>query len=250
MVSDYEAATRHKYRLEANGPTVPGVTTVINILDKPGLKWAAAKITAEYTLNGYWPESPTRDELVRHCTGEFDREWREKAARGTRVHAVAEAWARGETVDVSLADSGFVDACEHFHETFKPQFALTECVVLNRNIGYGGRFDFIADLKGVGVVMGDWKTGGQRPLEAALQASAYLHGVLAEYDEDGGLRRFKALPEVVGARTVYLREDGTFEMSDPFAIISEEQAWEGFKACLALFKIHKQLTQQLKQGEK
>src|ERR1035437_8518611 len=198
MVSDYEAATRHKYRLEANGPTVPGVTTVINILDKPGLKWAAAKITAEYTLNGYWPEFPTRDELVRHCTGEFDREWREKAARGTRVHAVAEAWARGETVDVSLADSGFVDACESFHEVYQPKFLLIEKAVLNAEYGYGGRFDFIARLKGQGTALCDIKTGSQRPLENALQASAYMRGQVAQYDDAGALTGFEGIPKVTG----------------------------------------------------
>jgi hypothetical protein len=250
--SDYERALAHNYCIEPGGPNVPGVTTAIGIIDKPGLKWSAAKIVAEYMMENDWSGSTigTRDEFVKHCTAEFDRQWREKAATGTRVHDVAERWTNGESVDVSLADQGFVDALESFHKQYKPRFLMAERVVLNKTLRFGGRFDFIAELEGIGTVLGDYKSGSKRPLEAALQACAYLHGELATYDEKGSLSGLQPLPKLDGARTIYLRGDGTFEVSQPFEIISEDEAWEGFQACLNLYRIHKQLTKQLTESEK
>lgn len=106
--SDYAAALKHQYRVVHNGPTVPGVTTAINVLDKPGMPWAAAKLTAEFTYEQYgqWDGFDSISDFLKNCTGHFDRVWRDKAARGTRVHDVAERWVRGETVDVPMSDSG------------------------------------------------------------------------------------------------------------------------------------------------
>lgn len=249
--SDYEAALKHRYRVVHDGPTVPGVTTCIGIIEKPGLKWAAAKLTAKYTFDSVqelnWVDE---DSFLTHCAGHFDRVWREKAARGTRVHDVAERWARGEEVSVPLADAGYVDALEAFHSAYRPRFLLIESIVLNPELNFGGRLDFVAQLGDEGTFLCDIKTGGsKRPLEAALQASAYLHGELATYDESGALSGLQPLPKLDGARTIYLRADGTFEVSQPFDIISEEEAWEGFQACLQLFKVHKSLQAKLKGNE-
>ena len=178
--SDWDAALAHRYRTTHDGPTVPGVTTAINIIDKAGSKWAAAKLTAAYTYESYgqWDGFESISDFLKHCTGHFDRVWRDKAARGTRVHDVAERWVRGETVDVPMSDSGYVDALEAFHKEFRPNFRLAEKVVLNRELGYGGRFDFVADLKDLGVVLGDFKTGAsprpQRTLSRLLHISTAI----------------------------------------------------------------------------
>lgn len=256
--SDYANALNHKYRVESMGIFVPGVTTAIGILDKPGLKWAASKITAQ-TL-GDWVKGldslPWPDEIdvqVAQAYGEFDRVWREKANKGNRVHHIAECWTRRETVEVRQSDAGFVDALESFHHGYQPEFLYTESVVVNRSFTYGGRFDFIGRLNGPlahGVYLCDFKSGSKRPLEAALQASAYWMSALALYNDDGVLTGFADLPEMDGARTIYLREDGTFEVVDPFEHISREQAFEMFLACLNLFNLNKQLSAVLKQGEK
>ena len=46
-LTDLDYAMRHKYRVEPGGAFVPGVTTIIGVVDKPGLKWAASQIAAE-----------------------------------------------------------------------------------------------------------------------------------------------------------------------------------------------------------
>lgn len=249
-MTDYEAALKHKYRVEADGPYVPGVTTVINILDKPGLKWSASKIAAEamydrLTSGG----SQGRDLDVSFARGAFDRQWKAKAVRGNRVHEVAELWVKGETVDVLDEDAGYVDALENFYKACKPNILFSERVVLNRWREYGGRFDFIGELDGHGLVLGDFKTGGEYPYEVALQAAGYLDCQLAEYDEHGSLWGLEVLPpEIVGARTVYLREDGSFKVSNPFEVVSQEDATLAFQACLELYKINKKINALIKKG--
>jgi hypothetical protein len=119
-LSDYDAARDHKYRVVHNGPAVPGVTTAINaVADKGGMVYAAAKIAAESLIakpqrrkkwiaeyraklqstrgNSQWAIEKrnlgiagTDDEiLVMWARDQHRVQWDAKAARGDRVHAVA-----------------------------------------------------------------------------------------------------------------------------------------------------------------
>src|ERR1039458_5992921 len=45
-MTDYQAALKHKYRIEPGGDSVPGVTTILGIKEKPGLMWKASEIGA------------------------------------------------------------------------------------------------------------------------------------------------------------------------------------------------------------
>lgn len=264
-MSDLSNALKHKYSVTPGGPFVPGVTTVINVIDKPALKWSASEIAASAVLNNTrrkkaivakhreWllkgrpnekkqtlARMGTDDEVFVHwARGEFDRQWRAKAATGTRIHDVAERWTKGESVKVLPEDNGYVDALEAFHRAYKPKFLLVECVVLNRSLKYGGRFDGIGELDGPdaeGVFNLDYKTGGEYEDSVAMQHIGYMACELPIYDEKGALVGFNALPELNGARTIYLRPDGTVKMSDPFAKIPEAVAWEGFESCLRVYK--------------
>lgn len=249
-MNDYEAALKHKYRVVSNGTYVPGATTVINVNSKDGLMWSSAKIAAttmyDLLTSG---ASEGRERDINSARGSFKKEWNAKAARGNRVHEVAEAWTRGETVDSLIEDSGYVDALENFWSVCKPKIHHAERVVLNRWKEFGGRFDFIGELEGHGLVLGDFKTGGKYPYDVALQAAAYLDCELAEY-EDGNLSDFTPLPKLDGARTVYLKDDGTFEITDPFEFVSQADATLGFYACLELYKINKHINGLLRKGER
>jgi hypothetical protein len=127
-----------------------------------------------------------------------------------------------------------VDALEAFHKDHKPKFLHAELVVLNDIHAYGGRFDAIAETKD-GTFLIDYKTGGHYEAALAMQQVAYMHGNIATYDDEGRLGEFLALPRIDGARGIYLHEDGTYEVVDPFKNISQELAWEGFTACLKLY---------------
>ena len=231
--SDYEEAVNHKYRTVTGGPKIPGVTSVIGIIDKPALKWASAKIAATTAVDLY-PEMRDRDEFIHLCRGEFDRVWREKAKRGNRVHSVAEEWARGNTVEVPLSDQGFVDALESFYRDHTPVTLMAERIVAHSYLGYGGRFDAIMEIDGSRFLI-DFKTGGHYPIDVAMQTSAYMAASLAMFDAEGSLVGFERLPALDGARILYLAEDGSYDLVDPFEDISREKAFAAFCHALGLF---------------
>jgi len=274
-LSDYDQALKHKYRVEPGGEFVPGVTTVINILDKGGLKWSASGIAAQTAVDNarkkrgivkahrqllseakgrsysaqkkrLLAETGTDNDIYVHfCRGEFDRQWRSKAERGTRVHDVAERWSRGEAVAVLDEDSKYVDALENFHRLYKPKFQLVECIVTHGFRRYGGRFDGIVELDGPnasGLYLIDYKSGGKYPYEVALQAEGYMQCKLATFNADGSLGESKPLPELDGARTIYLGDDGNVSVFDPFEKITRQDAWTAFKNCRQLFEINKKIN--------
>jgi hypothetical protein len=285
VLTDYENALKHKYRVVPGGEFVPGVTTVIGIIDKPAFKWTSSGIAATFIIENarrkrylvpahrkklasYKGNSSTSvknrtlanlgtdNEIFAHLgRGEFDRQWKEKAARGNRVHDIAERWTRGEAVEVGEGESKYVDALEQFHKDFKPVFHLTECVVLNPELGYGGRFDTIATFYEresretwvkLGTYLVDYKTGGEYMDSVAMQTIGYMKCELPVYLPNGQLSTYEPLPPLDGARIVYLKEDGTYSVVDPFATITEELAWEAFTACLRLWKANKEIQQLLK----
>lgn len=290
-LTDYEAAQRHKYRVVSGGEFVPGVTTVIGVTDKPGLKWASSKIAAEAVIeNGRrkkgivakhraWllaskgrtatselkrrlGEVGTDNEVFAHwARGEFDRQWRAKADRGNRIHDVAQRWAENpsEQATYLVEDAKWIDALEMFHTMYKPRFLHVECIVAydpnvvndGLDLPHGGRFDFIAELDGPGfsgVFKGDWKTGSVFPMEVAFQAIGYKRSRLVQYDAAGAMTNSLPLPKLDGDVTVQLREDGKAVVSDPFAIISEDQAWRGFSACRELFEVTKIIESSIKES--
>ena len=251
MSSDLEAASRHRYRLEANGPTVPGVTTVIGETTPiRALPWSASEIGARTALDYFEDRHKfaNDEDFIHWCRGQFDREWKAKAQRGTRVHDVAERWSRGETVDVTMEDSGFVDALENFHKDKKPVWIMAERVVVNHK-GFGGKFDAIGSWDGLTVLV-DWKSGGHYAYSVALQAAAYMDSELAVFDENGVLTRTEPLPPLDGARIIYLKEDGTYEIVDPFEHVSQDEAMIAFESCLELYEISQKINKKLKQGER
>lgn len=276
--TDLELALKHKYRVTPGGPIVPGVTSVIGIADKPTFKWAASGIGAqtawdnrerfdevvrshrEWLLTGRpnrdkqaLSEEGTDEEVYIHfCRGEFQRQWDAKAERGNRVHAVAEAWAKGESPETMVEDSKLIDALERFYRDYRPRALHVECIVLNEEHQFGGRGDEIVELDGPnaqGVFFIDYKTTADHyHYPVALQETAYMHCGLARYDELGMLLPIEPLPKLDGSRVVYLREDGTAGVYDPFEVISEEDAWAAFLTSLGLFNLNRKISNQLKEA--
>jgi hypothetical protein len=276
-LSDFDQALRHKYRIEPNGSFVPGVTTVIGILEKPALVWAASGIAAKTAVEesrrkrtivtrhrkrlsslgkkerelGY--HGTDNEVFIHYCRGEHKRQWDAKAARGTRMHEVAEKWSLDPTgpVKISVDDLKFVEALEKFHLLYRPRFHLVECIVTNPEYRYGGRFDNVVELDGPGaqgLFLGDYKTGGKYPYDVALQAEGYMNCELAQFNTDGSLAPSTSLPQLDGARTIYLGEDGNVTVLDPFAVISRDDAWTAFRSCLNLYNINQTINAALKEN--
>lgn len=150
------------------------VTTYLGAMGKDGLQHAAAKEVAAFAVDQYdeW-RYLERDDAVDRLRKHFVGLWDGRAAMGTLVHAVNEAWTWGETVDIdALVDEaanrdkrpvriwqgrerfvaqeaqGYVDGLERFWNDFQPTTVATEEVVRDpsKTTPYIGQRDWTADL--------------------------------------------------------------------------------------------------------
>lgn len=193
-MSDLEAALAHKYRL--NDQPLVNVTAISGLLDdgKSGaFAGAAVKLTKE-GLN-------------------YRDEWKASGERGTRVHGHVDDFLCGRAIDCLPGDMGFVDAIERFMVERQPYAFETEQIVLSSR-GYGGRFDLIVEMEGDTWLL-DAKSGKPYPVEHTLQLSAYRFATgIAEYDASGSLIGLRDLPGIDRCGCLYLREDGTYKLTE------------------------------------
>lgn len=168
---------------------VPGVTSVLNMLPKPFLKFWASKVTAETAVEnlGSIVSIAMNDPkgAVDYLKRAPDRFTANSADVGTEVHDLFERLAKGETVNERRLSPEVKPYVAHFREfeaEFEPEFVFLEETIWSETHGYAGSFDFMAwindpDNPGERVlVIGDWKTtrSGVHE-EVALQLSAYAH---------------------------------------------------------------------------
>jgi hypothetical protein len=166
MATDWELALRHRYVTQHGRKPAPGVTS-IDILDKGGLKWGAARIAAQEAVLNYprmseivgmtramrpkatlspivvgddaydsklkipMSEADDEDVYAYWARGRFDQVWKAKADRGSRVHAHAESWIAGIPITPLEDEVGYMDALERFWEECEPEFHFAEIIVVN-----------------------------------------------------------------------------------------------------------------------
>jgi hypothetical protein len=94
------------------------------------------------------------------------------ADRGTAIHEAAERYALGKNVEITPEIEGYVKAFDNFLYDFKPEFLMTEALVVSKTHGYAGTLDAIVTIEGRTYVL-DIKTGNYVWPEVALQLSAY-----------------------------------------------------------------------------
>lgn len=191
--TDLELAELHKYRNLA-GDICINVTGVTGLLDDDGKSSKMAGAAAKIAKEG----------------GNYRTIWNEKMKRGTRVHAACEAWLRGKEADVEADDTPYIDALAEFFKDKNPQPIEIERVVLS-DLGYGGRFDFIATFDGQDTLV-DVKTGRPYFIEHCLQLSAYRYADgMAVYNTHGDLAYLEPMPNIDRAGCLYLDADGNYD---------------------------------------
>lgn len=162
----------HSYYLD--GIRIPGVTTVIGIMDKPGLVGWAAEQSASYAVENWemlaglpMIERAKKIQQARFATN------RRAVVKGNRVHALGEQLAHGKTVDVPLDIRSQVQAYARFLDAWGLEAVATETPVCSTEWAYGGTFDLIARSPRFGTALMDIKTGKGVYDEVALQLNAY-----------------------------------------------------------------------------
>jgi len=198
----------------ADGRSVPGVTTVLGILNKPALvRWAN-----NLGLQGI------------DSTKYVD----EKAAIGTLAHSMVEAHLKGETPDTSEYSSVQIDRAEtcflwylEWEAHHKIDVALTEAAMVSETYRFGGTIDCLATVDGELTLL-DFKTSNGVFPEHMHQLAAYRQLAF-----EHGYR-------VKGCRIIRIGRDDS-EGFEEKHIGSLDKHWELFVHCLAVYRLQQEL---------
>lgn len=243
----------HRYALD--GKQVPSVTTVLNAtLNKPGLVYSAAKLTAAWAaINvdslfrpddgavrgpGLLDEEAWRDVATKH----HRRMWDEAANIGRDVHSIAEQLVYGAQMPAAKDDgtpwtsdvTRMAEQLAHFFDETKLRPVVHESLVYHAVHRYAGRFDLIADLDVAGVTarwLLDYKTGASGVFpEASLQATAYRAATHVQIERDGRLVDVD-MPGVDQCGALWVRPDG-WEL---LPLTTDREQFDAFVHALGLY---------------
>ena len=202
----------HKRYKTKDGTIVPGVTTVLNVMAKPGLvPWANRLGLQGIEVSKYV------DSL---------------AEIGTIAHYRALCHFTGETPDISDYPTSLVAASEpcmeKFHNWLKkhqvePKWVEKEMV--SEKMKFGGCFDFYGKIDGIWTIA-DFKTAKAVHDEHWYQLAAY-GGMLLEYGNP-----------VDQAMVVQIGRSEDEGFSDPVRT-DLATGWEIFQHCLAIYNLKK-----------
>lgn len=211
---------------------VPGVTSVLNMLPKPFLRYWAGKVVAETAVDNVGTVvqmmlSGERQGAIDYLKRSPDRSTGKAADMGTEVHDLLETLARGEKIGRIHPDvKPYVQGWRDFNEEFEPEYLFVEETVWSHTYGYAGSFDAIVRI-GEEVIMLDNKTtrSGVHD-EVALQMTAYINADHILH-ADGST---SPLPEITGAAVLHLRP----EQTQLIPVATNDAIFDAFKALLAV----------------
>lgn len=231
----------HRYIYE--GVTYPGVTKVLEVLDKSGalMTWAARE-TADAMLAIHDApgidsliSSVGRDGVVKAATSRANWKRDEAAQLGTAVHSLADELVNGRPLSVQT-ETAHAYATHYADWLAKSGWTLrlSEAVVLSPAVpgvheGYGGTFDLLCYDADRRTVLADIKTGKGVYREAILQLAAYGSAQLVS-----PLGSATVYPMVVPDRYViiHVTREGVREVE--LSIGARE--WAAWWSCLDLYR--------------
>ena len=195
------------HRYEADGRAVPGVTTILDVLNKPALPRWAAKSAAEYAINewDYLSEQPVSERLAL-IKGSPWEQTKKAMARGTDVHAFAEQLVAGKPVDVPPELLPYVEPMAQWMDDYRVEPLLLERVVYNDDPEWCGTLDLLALIGGERLVI-DYKTGKRAYNEVSLQLTAYRRARFLVND-DGTT---EPMPNTDGAAVLQIDGQGGYQ---------------------------------------
>jgi hypothetical protein len=167
----------HRYKLD--GRPVKSVTTLLQVLAKPQLVAWAANESADYAID-HWDHlaEQTPSERRALIAGAHRRRRDKAAARGTQIHAWADALTAGEAVDIPAEHVQTVEAFARWWEASGFTSVAAEQMVWSEESEYGecayaGKYDLLADHPRYGRCLIDHKSGKGVYSEMGLQLAAY-----------------------------------------------------------------------------
>lgn len=227
---------------------IPGVTSIIGVLDKPALVTWAARTVARHAVDN-WDRlagMPLLDRYTELERAQYAKN-KEAAVRGKRIHALGEKIMRGETVstdDASLRQAAQVYANLLDEWDLQPIGIEMSCV--NYAYQYAGTADGVFYSPRLGTVIADIKTGKKAYSEVALQLAAYRYcdEYLIEIERRGPRGgklpsdwEARPMPEVDGAVVIHIERetDESPAAAHLLPVKADQEIWDQF---LYLREIH------------
>jgi len=201
------------YKLQ-DGTIVPGVTTILGILNKPALvKWAN-----NLGLQGI------------DSTKYVD----EKAAIGTLAHQMIANYLRGEETDTSEYSKVQIDQAENavlsffeWEKTHHIEPVLVEEPLVSELHKFGGTIDCLGIING-NVTLIDFKTSKGIFPEMLIQVAAYKELLFGHGD--------------IAEQTIILRIGRTPDEGFEERLVNElDKRWHIFQHCLEIYRLQKEV---------
>jgi len=193
------------------------VTTVLEIIDKPALRWWFGQQVYLAMLKN--PSLSQKEALsAPYRTSDKAKN------RGTTVHSIVEAYKKG-VFDIDkkvIADySGYAKAFKKWVKETNAKVLDNERSVVSEKYKYAGTLDLLAVLNGNKIpTIVDIKTGKDIYPEAFLQLSAYKQALVEN----------KGIDEACDISVLLLKEDGTYKYEvghyDFEAFLACKKIWE------------------------
>jgi hypothetical protein len=203
----------HTYVLDGV-PRVKGVTTMMKGLGGPPESYFTG-YTAGHAVDNWdrlaqMPPSARLKEIADATKTRFTG----AAVRGTAVHKLAEALAKGEQVDVPDHLRGHVEACIGFLDAYDLEVTVTEAALFSRANKHAGSADLFGTVRKPRAqtrtrILMDWKTNASGPWgSVAFQLAGYYFSDFMLSGDGGKASTEVAIPECDEFWCVWLRGDG------------------------------------------
>ena len=178
--------SKHLYLV--NGKKADGVTSVLQVLNKPALMYWAVNMTIAH-LEGALKPGKALDELqIKALLSEAKVAHRKKkeaaADLGTMVHEWIEKHIKGQKPE-PFVNAIMKNSCDKFlkwETENKVEYAANEKIVYSKKLNYAGKFDFLAKIDGK-YWIGDIKTSSGIWDEYLFQTAAYHQAYVEEYKD-------------------------------------------------------------------
>jgi hypothetical protein len=231
-----------RFYLNPLDPTerVPGVTSVLNMLPKPFLRYWAGKVVAETAVDNAGTVvqmmlSGERQGAIDFLKRAPDRQTGAASDVGTDVHDLLELLAAGQSIGAVHPDlKPYVDGWHRFNDEYQPEYLFIEETVWSRTHGYAGSFDAIVKIGDETVILDNKTTRSGVHDEVALQMTAYRKADFILRPDGTEV----PLPEITGAAVLHLRPEAT----QLVPVATNDAIFEAFKALLAVHKWDKETS--------
>ena len=214
------------------GLFVPGVTSILKVLDKPALMPWAIGVTRDYWLEAVSSGRNDYQKIHKESWSASKRISKDAANIGKNVHEYAECFFKNQSLPELLTDQAKlgVEAFHKWLDAHKIEVISSERKVFSKEYYYAGTCDLVAKIDGE-LCVGDIKTSSGIYPEMRLQTAAYQ----------------KALEEELGEKFPsrwiirFDKKTGNFEVKQ---FRNFELDFQGFHAALNIHKILQEIQKE------